>query len=442
MNRNPREYEADAVVVGSGPGGATVARELSKMGKQIILCESGSYYKNLGKFYSPMMMMKKGGMTFSKNGLLLNIGKTAGGLSMVYAATATKPPAWLKDKYGIDLQTEIDEIYKEIPVQPLPDALIGPGARLLMESGRALGMDWKPTDKYIRPEKCPLHCGQCVIGCTTGAKWTAREFLNEAEQNGAKLLFQAQVDKVLTKGGQAVGVAAKGPEGNFIVRADRVVISAGGPASPVILQRSGLKDVGDGFMCDPVHFVYGVGPDYGNMFDVPISAAAHLEDDGILFSDISCSRMFNYGILAYTGVKGLAFMRKAAKHNKLLCVMVKVKDELNGRVNEDGNIYKPIDEEAQKRIKKGSSIAKEILLKSGVKSKNIVVGKAWGGHPGGTVPLGKHLDNNCQTEIKNCFCVDNSIIPEPWGLPPTLTIIAMAKRLAKHLAALDQVKAE
>ena len=285
-----------------------------------------------------------------------------------------------------------------------------------MESGRALGMDWKPTDKYIRPEKCPLHCGQCVIGCTTGAKWTAREFLNEAEQNGAKNFFRTTVDKVLTKGGQAVGVTAHGSDGAITIKANTVVVSAGGVASPNILQRSGLKEVGDGFMCDPVHFVYGVGPEYGNMFDVPISAAAHLEDDGILLSDISCSRIFNYGILAYTGVKGLSFMRKASKRNKLLCVMVKVKDELNGRVNEDSSIYKPIDEEAQKRIKKGSSIAKEILLKSGVKSKNIVVGKAWGGHPGGTVPLGKHIDNNCQTGIKNCYCIDNSIIPEPLGV--------------------------
>lgn len=31
--------------------------------------------------------------------------------------------------------------------------------------------------------------------------------------------------------------------------------------------------------------------------------------------------------------------------------------------------------------------------------------------------------------------MDTTIIPEPWGLPPTVTVVAMAKRLAKHLTA-------
>jgi choline dehydrogenase-like flavoprotein len=37
--------------------------------------------------------------------------------------------------------------------------------------------------------------------------------------------------------------------------------------------------------------------------------------------------------------------------------------------------------------------------------------------------------------------MDTSIIPEPWGLPPTVTVVAMAKRLAKHLTAAAEAKA-
>lgn len=435
MTKKPVGYEADVVVVGSGPGGATVARELSRRGVNVLVCESGSYYKNLGKFYSPLRMMKKGGMTFSEDGILLNIGETVGGLTMVFAATATKPPLWLKEKYGIDLDTEINEVYREVPIQPLPDTLIGPGARLLMESARALGLDWQPLDKYIRPEKCRPNCGACMLGCTTGARWTAREYVAEAERNCAKLLPKTRVEKVLTEGGRAVGVTARGPEGDVIVKAGRVVISAGGPASPVILQRSGLTDVGDGFMVDPVLFVFGVSPSHGNLKDVPITAGIHLQEDGILLSDISASRMLSFGVMAYSGADGMAYMPKALQREKLLCIMVKVRDELNGRVNADGTIYKPLDDGARQRLTKGIGIATEILMKAGVKRKDMLACRPFGGHPGGTVPLGKHLDSDCQTEIKNCYCVDNSIIPEPWGLPPTLTVIAMAKRLAKHLAA-------
>ena len=86
-----------------------------------------------------------------------------------------------------------------------------------------------------------------------------------------------------------------------------------------------------------------------------------------------------------------------------------------------------------KKLNKGTRIAEEILLKSGVKLKDIFASKPLGGHPGGTVRIGKHLDSYCQTEIKNCYCLDNSIIPEPFGQPPTVTLISMGKRLAKHL---------
>jgi choline dehydrogenase-like flavoprotein len=435
LEKKVREYEADVVVVGSGPGGATVARELSKRGKKVILCEAGKNFNSLGKFYSPGMMMEKGGMTFSKEGLLLNIGNTMGGQSLVFAASAVKPPTWLKEKYGIDLSEELDELYKEVPIQTLPDALIGPGARLLMESAQSLGMDWQPGDKFIRPEKCMPDCGGCTLGCTTGAKWTAREFITEAVQNGATLLLQTKVEKVLTEGGKAIGVAAKGPEGDAVIRADRVVISAGGSVSPVILQRSGLKDVGDGFMVDPVLMVWGVGPNNGNMHDVPMSAGIHMQDEGILMMDISFPPMLAYGMLAYSGAKGLAYIPKARHYNKLLAVMVKVKDKFYGKVSDDGSISKPIDDEARKKLGTGVRIAEGILMKADVKRKDIFVGKPLGGHPGGTVRIGAHLDNNCQTEITNCYCMDNSIIPEPWGQPPTVTIISMAKRLAKHLAA-------
>ena len=45
-----RRLDADVVVAGAGPGGCTVARELSKKGKKVILVDKGVYSR---RFYGP-----------------------------------------------------------------------------------------------------------------------------------------------------------------------------------------------------------------------------------------------------------------------------------------------------------------------------------------------------------------------------------------------------
>jgi choline dehydrogenase-like flavoprotein len=44
------------------------------------------------------------------------------------------------------------------------------------------------------------------------------------------------------------------------------------------------------------------------------------------------------------------------------------------------------------------------------------------------------VDANLKTELDNLYVCDCSVIPEAWGLPATLTIISLGKRLAKHLS--------
>ena len=56
-------------------------------------------------------------------------------------------------------------------------------------------------------------------------------------------------------------------------------------------------------------------------------------------------------------------------------------------------------------------------------------------HPGGTVKIGQLVDTNLETEYRNLYVCDCSVIPEAWGLPPELTIVGLGKRLARHLAA-------
>ncbi|UCD10333.1 MAG: hypothetical protein JSU79_11190, partial [Dehalococcoidales bacterium] len=43
------------------------------------------------------------------------------------------------------------------------------------------------------------------------------------------------------------------------------------------------------------------------------------------------------------------------------------------------------------------------------------------------------VDKDLQTEVNNLFACDASVLPEAPGLPPILTIVALAKKLAKTL---------
>ena len=117
----------------------------------------------------------------------------------------------------------------------------------------------------------------------------------------------------------------------------------------------------------------------------------------------------------------------------MLGIMTKTADDSAGRIYPDGSFSKPITEEDKKRLEKGSSISKEILIKAGADSKSIIVSKVAGAHPGGTAAIGELVDSNLQTEVNNLFVCDGSVLPTAAGAPPILTIAALAKRLAKSL---------
>ena len=139
------------------------------------------------------------------------------------------------------------------------------------------------------------------------------------------------------------------------------------------------------------------------------------------------------GLLAFAGPKGWVGLPKVVQAKKTMSIMIKVRDGLDGRINLDESFSKPIDYDTWWKLNKGALLAEEILQKAGVKRDDLVKTTVVGAHPGGTVRIGELLDKDCQTPIQDCYCMDTTIIPEPWGLPPTVTVVAMAKRLAKHL---------
>jgi len=403
------QKEYDVIVVGSGPGGATVAKELSQQNKKVLILEWGSNAPIKGTFLQAAKMIGIPGKSLlitNKKMQVLIRGITTGGSSVFYCGTAFDPPFEMLESHGIDIRNEIEELKNEIPIKPLSDELMGPMANRMMASARDLGYDWQKINKFIFQDKCKTGCWRCAYGCPYDAKWTARNFVEEAVKNGATLVNGVKVKSVLTEGNRATGVELKKRGRTYRVEAPTVVMAAGGIGSAEILRRSGVDNAGYDFFVDPLVVATGKVADIKEGKELQMQAGWHVKDEYVM-TDLA--------------------MPKVPK----LSIMIKIKDDLGGRITNRGGCRKELSKSDYKKLSDGFDHAKKILKNAGVKNvrKSMVVAA----HPGGTVKIGDIVDSNLKAEHDNLYVCDCSVIPEAWGLPPTLTVLGLGKRLSKHL---------
>jgi choline dehydrogenase-like flavoprotein len=403
------QKEYDAIVVGSGPGGATVAKELSQQNKKVLILEWGNNAPLKGTLLQAAGMIGIPGknilVTNKKMHLLLR-GTTTGGSSVFYCATAFDPPFEMLQSHGIDIRHEVEELKKEIPIEPLSDELMGPMAKRMMASAQDLGYDWQKINKFIFQDKCKSGCWRCAYGCPYDAKWTARNFVQEAVKNGATLVNGARVKSVLTDGHRATGVELRKGGRSHRVEAPAVVLGAGGIGSAEILRRSGVDNAGTDFFVDPLVLATGKVPEIKEGKELQMQAGWHAKDEYVM-TDLATPRV------------------------PKLSIMIKIKDDLGGRITDRGSCRKDLSKSDYRKLSDGFEHAKRILTNAGVKrvSKSIV----FAAHPGGTVKVGDVVDSNLKAQYDNLYVCDCSVIPEAWGLPPTLTVLGLGKRLSKHL---------
>jgi choline dehydrogenase-like flavoprotein len=106
----------DVLIAGSGPGGAMVARELSRNNKKVLILERGPHPEIKGSVLQAVgMFMPFTATLFTYKGLAMVRGITTGGSSIFYYATAFDPPVDMLQSYGIDITKEIQECRNEFP---------------------------------------------------------------------------------------------------------------------------------------------------------------------------------------------------------------------------------------------------------------------------------------------------------------------------------------
>ena len=423
----------DIIIVGSGAGGATLARELTrKKQRNILLLEKGKREASYGTLKESVRYFD--GNTFlrqpakSREGVILWRTIMAGGSTFVSCGNGVRCLEQDLKEHGLDLSAEFKEAEKDMQIKPINEGSLSQGTLHLKEAAKRLGYAFDPMPKFIDSDKC-TGCGRCVFGCVHGAKWTALEYLDEAQDNGVEILCEHQLLSVDTRGGRVTGVTARGPKALLKLNAKIVVLAAGGLGTPVILQEAGIEGAGEGLFIDMLVNTYGVTDRLNHLGEPPMALVNHEfhKEEGFILSSY-----MNHP-------KGLRFIETGAKaftqsSKSLLGIMTKSADDSTGKVMPDGSVSKEATDADQKRLSKGSSIAADILKRAGAHPSSITITKPQGAHPGGTAAIGRVVDKQLQTSIDGLFVCDASVLPRAPGLPPTLTIVALAKRLAKILS--------
>ncbi|OBF24330.1 oxidoreductase [Mycobacterium kubicae] len=253
---SPSVIRADAVIVGSGAGGAMAARTLARAGMDVVIVEEGRRW-TVEEFRSTHPIDRYAGLyrgagatvAVGRPAVVLPMGRAVGGTTVVNSGTCYRPPLSVQRRwcegfgFGLAdpdrLSAQLDEVERTLQVAPAPRNIMGRNGNLLLDAAKSLGWQAAPI-----PRNAPgcEGCCQCAIGCPHNAKFGVHlNALPQACAAGARIISNARVERVLHQHGRARGVRARRPDGTAIdVLAHTVVVAAGATETPMLLRRSEL----------------------------------------------------------------------------------------------------------------------------------------------------------------------------------------------------------
>jgi choline dehydrogenase-like flavoprotein len=252
---------ADAIVVGSGAGGAVVAAELTAAGKDVVILEKGGYYSesdftSVEAQMTPELYLRRGMLSTADLGMIVLAGSCLGGGTLINWSTSLRTPPevlaeWERD-YGLTGSTApeyargFETAERRIGVNT-DDSAPNRNNAALQRGCEALGYSWAAIPRNA--SGCEQRCGYCGFGCPHGRKQsTMLTYLQDAYDQGARMLVRCNIERVLTERGKVVGVEGWAPDSKtgerrrVVVRTPLVVVAGGSVESPALLLRSGLTN--------------------------------------------------------------------------------------------------------------------------------------------------------------------------------------------------------
>jgi choline dehydrogenase-like flavoprotein len=418
-----------AIVVGSGAGGATVAKELQGAFDVTVL-EAGKAFRPFSLGLGAMERIKQTSLLFDERqmslvfptlqirkapDMVLVKGIGLGGTTTISTGNAVRMDRDLR-AIGIDLDAEFEEIYREIPVSTAHQKRWHKPTRQLFEICREMSLDPQPMPKMGDYDKC-ISCGRCVLGCPQGVKWDSRRFLQVAIERGARVITNCRVERVVIEDGRATGVVAWHGWTRRFYPADLVVLAAGGFGTPVILQDSGIP-------CEP------------RLFVDPVLCVATEWEDARQCHEVEMPFVVqreHFILSPYFDYVSFFFNRAWKSRAKdTLGIMIKLADSTAGSITRR-EVIKPLTAEDRQWLGEAVETVREILCRFGAREENLFLGTVNAGHPGGMLPLTEREAASFHHDRlpENLYVADATLLPRSLGNPPILTIIAMAKRVSR-----------
>lgn len=466
------DEQCDVVVVGSGAGGATAARVLAEAGLDVIVLEEGSLWDASSYTTDPLealaRMYRDGGLTVleGRPAIPLPLGRCVGGTTVINSGTCPRTPPdvlarWQTD-HGIpwapELEAEFDSIERDLAVTALDESAWGANAMPCRRGADALGAANRPVH---RNAGAVVRCGTCPTGCAIDAKQAMHvSELPRAVAAGARIRADVRVERIAMRGGRAAGVETQTADRPYRVHARAVVLAGGAIGTPELLLGHGMNgDLGRNLHVQPACWV-------GARFDEDVRGW-----DGVMQSwhvdewrrrGVFLEATFTplpFGAHWLPGVGG-AFKERVADLAKLAVVGVHLADESSGRVRlRAGSArlgYRLTGADAE-RLGFGIARAADILFAAGAREvfpqvagvESISAGgqrtfeqgmkparlRLEAFHPMGTAAMGAVTDEAGELRgLPGAYVADGSLLPTALGVNPMITIIAMARRVARGLA--------
>jgi choline dehydrogenase-like flavoprotein len=455
---------ADAVVVGSGAGGAPVAKELAEAGLDVVVIEEGERHPPatltarprdmLGELYRDAGQV----VTVGTPPIVLPLGRAVGGTTLVNSGTCFRTPQRVLERWreelglDIDLKAPLDRVERTIGVAEVPAELAGRNAAIARRGAEALG--WSGGFLRRNARGC-VGSGVCAFGCPAGAKQHAGEvYVPAAERAGARVMPGRRVRRVLMKGGRAAGVEAAGVR----VLAPRVIVAAGTIHTPLLLARSGIRHpvLGRNLSLHPASAVWGLMDETVDLArGVPQSYFVdEFAGQGIMLEGVAGPPDYVAMAVPFAGDRHRELM---LSYRQLAQFGLMISDSNRGRVTRWGIRY-DIGREDVQRFETGLNRLAELFwaagarrvflpvagqpeLRRGERLTGLTAGrlKAMAFHPLGTAraaadPARGVVDQDLRVHgTQGLYVADGSVVPTALGVNPQVTIMALATRLAFHL---------